>query len=121
MRPIDGNRPVSAPTPPRKPSTPDEPHPSADSARVAWLPPRNSVAGAGRERGPVTDRPPTRPVSLIKDIGRYERVGEEDDYRHRMLMNGLALAVCVFLVAAGIWLANTMAEMRKNQDCVLSG
>ena len=38
-----------------------------------------------------------------------------------MIVNGLALLVCIGLVAAGIWLANTMANMRKNQDCVLAG
>src|SRR5262249_47978830 len=46
---------------------------------------------------------------------------EEDDYRHRMLMNGAALLVVLVLAVVGIWIANTMAEMRKNQDCVLSG
>jgi hypothetical protein len=25
------------------------------------------------------------------------------------------------LMGAGLWLADTMARMRKNQDCVLSG
>jgi hypothetical protein len=38
-----------------------------------------------------------------------------------MINNGLALALLLILVAIGIWLATTMAEMRRNQDCVLSG
>ena len=46
---------------------------------------------------------------------------EQDDYRHRMMMNGAALLVVLLLTVAGIWIANKMAEMRKNQDCVLSG
>jgi len=45
----------------------------------------------------------------------------EDDYRQRMITNGIALAFIVFLIVAGIWIADTMASMRKNQDCVLSG
>lgn len=57
----------------------------------------------------------------IGDLGRYERSGDRDDYRHRMLTNGAALLVCIVLVVTGVWIANTMAEMRKNQDCVLSG
>lgn len=45
----------------------------------------------------------------------------DDDYRQRMITNGIALAFLVFLIAAGVWIADTMASMRKNQDCVLSG
>jgi hypothetical protein len=46
---------------------------------------------------------------------------EHDDYRHRMITNALAFALCVLLVVIGVWIADTMAQMRKNQDCVLSG
>jgi hypothetical protein len=53
-------------------------------------------------------------------VEKYAR-GEPDDYRQRMINNGLGLLACVLLVAIGIWLANTIAEMRRNQDCVLSG
>ena len=52
---------------------------------------------------------------------RFENSGEEDDYRHRMIVNIAAFCIAVLLVLAGVWLATTMAEMRKNQDCVLSG
>jgi hypothetical protein len=38
-----------------------------------------------------------------------------------MTMNGLALLVVVLLIAAGVWIADTLALMRKNQDCVLAG
>lgn len=55
------------------------------------------------------------------DLGRFERTAEPDDYRHRMLMNGAALVIVTVLIGAGLWLATTMADMRKNQDCVLSG
>jgi hypothetical protein len=33
----------------------------------------------------------------------------------------LAFAFCLLLVAIGVWLASSIAEMRRNQDCVLSG
>jgi hypothetical protein len=36
-------------------------------------------------------------------------------------MNVIAFIFVTALIAAGVWLANTMAQMRKNQDCVLSG
>ena len=62
------------------------------------------------------------PPPLVPDLEKYERSTDEpDDFRHRMLMNGLALAVTVVLIVAGIWIADVMAHMRKDQDCVLTG
>jgi hypothetical protein len=57
----------------------------------------------------------------VDGLGKFAARDEPDDYRQRMTNNALALGACVLLVAIGIWIANTMAEMRKNQDCVLSG
>lgn len=60
-------------------------------------------------------------TSPVEDLSRYERTDGEDDYRHRMLMNGMAALVTILLIAGGIWIANSMAQLRKNQDCVMSG
>jgi hypothetical protein len=57
----------------------------------------------------------------VEDLTKYERSEGVDDYRHRMIVNVAAFAVVVALIGAGLWLADTMATMRKNQDCVLSG
>jgi hypothetical protein len=38
-----------------------------------------------------------------------------------MLVNLAALVFTVLLAIAGSWLALQIAEMRKNQECVLSG
>ena len=38
-----------------------------------------------------------------------------------MINNGLAFGACIVLVLIGVWIADTMAEMRKKQECVLSG
>jgi len=66
---------------------------------------------------PHVPRPPPVP-----DLEKYERAPDEpDDFRHRMIMNGLGLAVTVGLIVCGIWIADVMAHMRKDQDCVLSG
>jgi hypothetical protein len=62
----------------------------------------------------------TRRDTPVDDVEKYAR-SEPDDYRQRMINNGLGLLACVLLVVMGIWIANTMAEMRRNQDCVLSG
>src|SRR5580704_6927676 len=56
------------------------------------------------------------------DLSRYERDRDEpDDFRHRMLANIAAFAFTVALTAIGIWLAMSIADMRKTQDCVLMG
>jgi len=60
-------------------------------------------------------------ASPVSDLTKFERSEEQDDYRHRMVVNAIALAFTVVLAAAGIWIAESMAVMRKNQDCVLMG
>ena len=56
------------------------------------------------------------------DLSRYERDRDEpDDFRHRMLANLAAFAFTVALTAIGIWLAMSIADLRKTQDCVLMG
>jgi len=55
------------------------------------------------------------------DLARYEGGTVEDNYRHRMLVNLAGLAFTIVLAVAGAWLAVTIADMRKNQDCYLSG
>lgn len=55
------------------------------------------------------------------DLAKFARTDTPDDYRHRMFVNAAALAFVALLGAAGLWLADSMASMRKNQDCVLSG
>jgi len=58
--------------------------------------------------------------SPVEDVGKYAR-GEDENYRHRMVNNVLAFVVLVVIVYCGVWLANTMAQMRRDQDCVLTG
>jgi hypothetical protein len=55
------------------------------------------------------------------DLSKYERGREPEDYRHRMLMNIAGLAVLGLLIGIGLWLATSIADLRKNQDCALSG
>ena len=57
-----------------------------------------------------------------QDLSRYERLNDEpDDFRHRMLANIAAFAFTLALTAIGIWLAMSIADLRKTQDCVLMG
>lgn len=94
----------------------DETSPRENSGRVIRFRPRGP--GASGWRWPLQ-----RPQQGIEapDLAKYERTEGEDDYRHRMTMNALALLVTALLVAVGVWLALSIAEMVKNQDCFLQG
>ena len=74
-----------------------------------------------RPRGSLFARNVPRPPP-VPDLEKYERGPDEpDDYRHRMLMNGLGLIATIALIVVGLWIADVMAQMRKNRDCVLTG
>jgi hypothetical protein len=87
------------------------PQPEDERGRV--LPFRRRGRDAGGKQMP--------PGAPVEDLERYARTDEPDDYRQRMINNSLAFLFCIALVGIGVWLASTMAEMRRNQDCVLSG
>jgi len=55
------------------------------------------------------------------DLTQFERSDEPDDFRHRMVTNAIVFVFVSLLVLGALWLANSLAIMRKNQDCVLSG
>ena len=96
---------------------PDQSMPSKENARIIRFRPRG--ASPSGWRWPVQrSRPGEAPVA---DLRKYESTKGEDDYRHRMTMNLLALVVTTVLVVVGIWLAVSIADMRKNQDCYLQG
>ena len=55
-------------------------------------------------------------------LSQYESEREEpEEYRHRMIANAAAGIFVVALTAIGIWLAFTISDLRKTQDCVLFG
>jgi hypothetical protein len=61
---------------------------------------------------------------LFDDLEQYEQDREEDEninYPQRMLMNVIAVAVVTLLIGVGVWLADTIANMEREQDCVLQG
>ncbi len=56
------------------------------------------------------------------ELSRYEQPREApDDFRQRMLANIAAFAFTIALTAVGIWLAMSIADLRRTQDCVLMG
>ena len=74
-----------------------------------------------RPRGSMFARNVPRPPP-VPDLEKFERAADEpDDFRHRMLANIAAFAFTVALLAIGIWLAMSIAHLRRTQDCVLMG
>jgi hypothetical protein len=59
--------------------------------------------------------------SPVDDLSRYSRNPEQDDYRHRMLMNLLAFLVLSVLVCCGVWLTDNLSQRAKPRDCILIG
>jgi hypothetical protein len=85
-----------------------------DEHRVLKFRPRTLAQPPGQNGEPSRQE--------ANDLSRYERNREEpDDFRHRMLANMAAFAFTVALTAIGIWLAMSIADLRKTQDCVLMG
>jgi len=78
-------------------------------------------SGAPHNRVPSLKPARQTDSPAVADLRKYQRAREEEDYRYRMVVNVLALAFCVLLALAGVWLVNEIAEMKRIQDCVLSG
>ena len=96
----------------QRPTTSEEEH------RVLKFRPRTLAHPPG-QRGEPDQQQPQDPT---QDLSRFERATEEpDEFRHRMLANVAAFAFTVALTAIGIWLAMSIADLRKTQDCVLMG
>ena len=75
-------------------------------------------------------RPGDRPIAVdaapldddLDDFARFEQ--EQDgpiDYRHRMIMNLIALAILTSLLGFGVWIADTISDLQREQDCLMQG
>lgn len=100
----------------QRPITSEEEH------RVLKFRPRTLAHPPGR-RGDLADRTEQEDTRREpNDLSRYERDRDQpDDFRQRMLANVAAFAFTVALTAIGIWLAMSIADLRRTQDCVLMG
>jgi len=92
-----------------------EPRGDEEKGRVVLFRPRVPSARNDNLRRPDLRRSP------VDDLSKYARGSEPDSYRHRMVNNLLAFLVLGLIVYCGIWLTNTMAQLRKDQDCALMG
>ena len=96
-----------------------QPIATEEEHRVLKFRPRTLAHPPARRRADPAETTDQKP----NDLSRYERAGQDepDDFRHRMLANIAAFAFTVALTAIGIWLAMSIADLRKTQDCVLMG
>jgi hypothetical protein len=85
-------------------------HPRSSDSERRILPFRRGSTGTGAAAPPP-----------VQDLAKFEGGAENDDYRHRMLVNAAAFLFVVGLIGAGLWLADSMASLRRNQDCVFAG
>ena len=98
---------------------PDHSNSTDDDHRVVPFRPRGG--GPRRDGWSWHTRPPQPPAPPVPDLGKYEGGDYDDNYRHRMMVNLAALGFTVVLAVVGVWLVIQLADLRKNQDCVLSG
>jgi hypothetical protein len=90
--------------------------------RVLQFRPRPLARSPYQRDAPSDQRSPDHARQAANDLSRYERDRQPpDDFHHRMLANTAALAFTVALIAIGIWLAISIADLRNTQDCVLMG
>lgn len=94
---------------------PEEPTGQPEMGRVLRFEPRR---GSQRPRVPLPPIVPSRITPL--DQGSAD-TDDTEDYRHRMRANLAAILVVAALIGCGYWLFGALAEMRRNQDCIMSG
>jgi hypothetical protein len=67
-------------------------------------------------------RPDGPAIEPDGDLAAYEEDRDDViDYRQRAVMNVIAVAIVTLLVGAGVWIADTIAEIQRDQDCVIQG
>lgn len=87
------------------------------SGQILTFRPRRSVAPLRRPLNILDDYAD----ESIDDLARYEDEDININYRHRMLMNLIAVVIVSSLVGVGVWIADTIADMEKVQDCAMQG
>jgi hypothetical protein len=105
-----------------------EPEGARHSAQVLQFPPRQRLGDRSAYRAAAPDTAASESnqpeTDLLDDLAQYQQEQAEDEninYPQRMLMNVIAVAVVTMLIGVGVWLADTIADMERDQDCVLQG
>ncbi len=99
---------------------PPSPNRNHEPARVLQFRLRRRAPPPAQRSGPA-HLPHDSGAGDSDDLARYEEEDAHIDYRQRMLMNVIGIAIVVLLVSAGVWIADTIANMEKAQDCAMQG
>ena len=108
---------------------PEEPADPPEMGRILRFEPRRKPqrpnTAPGAPASPTLSQwlsaTPSSP-SPVEGLEKYSREREDgDDYRNRMRANIAAIVLVGVLIWCGYWLFNTLAELRKVQDCILMG
>ncbi len=93
------------------------------TAQVLQFRPRHGAVKPDAAASPAAAGAEADDGALPDDLARYEQDREDEpiNYAQRMLMNVIAVVVVSMLIGVGVWLADTIAEMERDQDCVLQG
>jgi hypothetical protein len=95
----------------------DQPNPTDGSGQILSFQMRRRLGMAAPRHAPITPEG----GEAVDDLAAFEDEDGHIDYRHRMLMNVIAVVVVSVLITAGVWIADTIAAMQKAQDCALQG
>ncbi len=93
-----------------------DPHDAGPFGQILKFEPRRSSnpSFAARVSQPADDD--------LDDFARFEQEQDEPiDYRHRTIMNLIALAILILLVGFGVWIADTIGDLQREQDCLMQG
>ena len=80
----------------------------ADNRVVRFRPRMGASHRSHRGKAPAAYFAPD--YSPVPDLSKYERHESADEYRHRMLVNAIALTFVILLIVAGLWLLNAIAH-----------
>src|SRR5215475_4387440 len=80
----------------------------ADSRVIRFRPRTGASHRSHRGKTPIGCSGPDR--SPVPDLSKYECPESEDDYRHRMVINAIALVFVSLMSLAGFWLVNVIAH-----------
>ena len=91
-----------------------DPRDAGPFGQILKFEPRRPGKLASATRQPVEDD--------LDDFAQFEQEQDEPiDYRHRMIMNLIALAILISLVGLGVWIADTISDLQRDQDCLMQG
>jgi hypothetical protein len=93
----------------RPPLIPEAPQQSNRDHTVVRFRRRDARTGGSVEPRSASEKHQSNIVFLLS-LAKYESGGRDDDYRRRMIANGLAFMVTVALIATGVWLASNLHD-----------